>query len=523
MSSVKAQMTRTIVHLRDERLRKLLLFSLLQLMLAHGALTTFLPVVLINVGFVLFIVLLIYLRFREAVNYFDMFLVIYVLSHFNVLQAKGGLGPLVGFVMLVILLFGKHGIQENMRIRSRVNLLVGCLFFLNVLGWFFKPTMDASETLLGCFSYAGYVAMFLLASGLKFDLPRIGFFIKIIVFMAVYESCIALNTYLGLVKTGFFIPFPAASRFGSVFCEASFNHSELFGEWSLLLFLFLLPFLAANKLYYNVSRRTVLIGVFFSALNVFLSGSRSTFALMLFGGAIVYFSAFTVFSERMKFVRLTNYLLLGMGFLFILWAPLNLGYVIDRFDSDKGEKEQIEVESLSWNSLVTGEGTPREGAFIYFFKRYETEKDTWMGHGFGTPNYNRTAWFGTLETRRADYHSLYLTIIITYGWVGAGIYILIFFYTIWKLYRMIRLVNKSDAYVKQYFYPLLGFLLMFVFMLINEYKISLMRVATYHMITWMWLGLAHALIFTVQKELNSQRAAIEERHLDSKRKKAEEV
>lgn len=489
-----------IVHFRKERLQRLFLFCFFLLIIAHGSLTTYLPAIPINVGFIILMAFLIYMRYKEKRDYFDMAMILYVLSHFTALLARGGLTPILGTILAAFLYFNRHNLAETNWKNNFLKYSIYSFVGLNLLGYIFKPTSDLGEVITGALAFIGFIFIFWISYGIRLTIPRLGFLVKIMIVMTIYESFIALNTYLGLVKTGFIIFFPATSRFGSPFAEASFNHSELFGEWSLLSFFFFISFLGAKRLHFNVKRSHLLIGICFAMLNVFLSGSRSIFALLIGGSALIYLASMSVYATKIEFGRMTKYIIYGVSFLLILWQPLNLGYVIDRFSADSEMAAPIEVENISLRSIITGEGTPREGAFIYFFNRYAEETMTWLGHGYGTVTYNRKAWFGNLDTKRADYHSLYLSVIITYGWIGAIIYIGLFIYTIWRLFYCLRLVKRT-TYFSQYFYPLLGFTMMLTFLLINEYKISLLRIPTYHMITWIWLGWANALCSTVKREI----------------------
>ncbi len=319
--------------------------------------------------------------------------------------------------------------------------------------------------------------------------------------MQFYELFVALNNYIGIVKTGITAFFPTYSRFGSKFAEGTFNHSELFGEWGLLSILFLLPISMAPYGTYNIRTQTIVIGMAVAFLNMLLSGSRSVFFLLLVAIVIYYVIANVYYYKLMIIGKNIRYLIIGAVFLVIMWEPLDLSFVIRRFTSPKHGIELADLRTANW---VTGKGTPREDAFEYFFDRYRKEKSWLIGFGWGTPYYNRTAWFEDLNIVRADYHSLYLTIIITYGWIGSVAYLSLFLLTIIRLFSSaFRILRTGVNYY--YFYPIVGFAFLFVFMLINEYKISLVRFSPYHSITWFWLGLANALVYNSKIITNESR------------------
>lgn len=502
------EVVRHIVHLRNERLWRVLQFGLLLLIVAHGALTTLIPFLAFNILVVVLIAALIFFRFKKSRDYFELVLLLYVLAHFTALGSKGGLAPLISFVTLLLLFVSKLPILESEGIvKSGIFKLSIALLLMNILGWLFKPTMTVIETILGAASYIGCLFAFWLASSLKLTLNKLSLLVKLIVLMIFYQSLIALNTYLGLIKTSFVIFFPATSRFGSKFTEGSFNHSELFGEFNLLCFVLLFAFILARKSYFNIPSMWLYSGVLFSVINIFLSGSRSVFGLFVLACILIIVVGRFIGSTAVSYKKVVGVSLFGLVFISMFWIPLNLGYVLTRFDKEDSGADQFKTDEISLSSIVTGEGTPREGAFIYFFDRYQNESNVLVGHGYGTLTYNRKAWFGNLETTRADYHSLYLSIIITYGWIGAVLYILIPLLTVGRLLKMMRVVLRANEYERQYFYPLLGFFLMIIFLMINEYKISLLRVPAYHMLTWVWFGLANALINSVKSELNENSLA----------------
>jgi len=258
------------------------------------------------------------------------------------------------------------------------------------------------------------------------------------------------------------------------------------------MFLFLLPFSFSNEAekIFGVKRLYLLLGLVAAIINISLSASRSAFGL-LFLGTILF-----ILISKSK-IKLKNYFIYGtfiFFILFLLWKPLKLGFIIERFVDPKQAAPLIIDNDFN---IITGEGTARELAFSYFWKRFPEEN--WIiGYGFGVPKSNRIAWFKDPETPRADYHSLYLSLIMLYGYIGSIVYILIILVTIIRLYRLLKAKHTQVPYRL----AATAFFLVLVFLLINEYKVSLLRMPHYHLLTWLWLGFSNALYYINKNNYN---------------------
>lgn len=481
-------------------IKNLFKFSFIILALAHGAYNALIPSFVINIFFVLLILVMIYKKyFERQPNYFFGILLIYIISHFEIINKYGGFTTIISFGIFIMMSSNKKKLNNQLSKDKFIDFLLTVFIIINIIGWLFRPQMSFEWVILGAIAFGGFIYMFNFSRKLIFHENYLITFYYIVSFLSIYESIVALNTYIGVFKTGYLIFLPAVSRFGSIFAEATFNHSEIFGEWSMMTAFILFPLIISKNI--KINHKILVFGFIAAILNLFLSGSRSTISLTASGIFIIYFSSFIAkYKQYFLFGKSIKYSIIGIILIGAIWIPLNLGYALERFDKESKTAVGFNEEKLTLNSIITGEGTPREGAFRYFFTRYnEFSHEYWLfGYGFGTPEYNRNAWFGTnISDNRSDYHSLYLTLIVTYGYVGAALYLILYLYTIAKLFSSFRDVLKSKS-LKLYFYPLFSFILIFIFLLLNEYKISLIRVSTYHMITWIWLGFAHAIINTIK-------------------------
>jgi hypothetical protein len=119
-----------------------------------------------------------------------------------------------------------------------------------------------------------------------------------------------------------------------------------------------------------------------------------------------------------------------------------------------------------------------------------SEENWVLGYGFGLSSSNDLAWFSKAEVQGRsirDFHSLYLSIPMIYGWIGSITYLMLIIYILFLSFK--RYYMTSDS-------PLSGinfaFSFLFVFFLFNQIKINSLRVYNYHYLIWILMGLALA-------------------------------
>ncbi|NUN07806.1 MAG: O-antigen ligase family protein [Ignavibacteriaceae bacterium] len=371
--------------------------------------------------------------------------------------------------------------------RKSVLILVAVLLFQNILGWVFKNQSPAFLMIVNIASFLGYLVIFIMAIRIDLTDERIVSFIKITIFMSVYNVFVSLITKFGVYETEITPLLPTFySQFGDNIMMGTFYHSEIYGEYGMVIFFLILPFLAIHRSY-GISKKVLTLGLIISALNCFLSFSRSSVALMIIGTIFFLFVYFSKKSSQSVFRQYAPFLLITVGVIAVLWGPLRLGFLIERFIY---EDLAAPITIGGEQNIITGEGTPREVAFSYFIKRLPQE-DWFIGYGWGVPQSNKTAWFGDPNIKRADYHSLYLSLPMLYGWMGAVAFVMLILFLIYGLYKRVNTFKIISSYKEVIS---VGLLLLLIAITINEYKISLLRINTYHMIFWIWIGFGYSLL-----------------------------
>lgn len=474
-----------------ETLLSIIIFTILILLISHGTINTLVQNILINSITLILISLILNLFLIGNKLYFSFVMIIYVCSHFQYASVYGGTFVLTSFLVLLPQFF-KNNISE-LKISDRlITILIFLLFINTVLGWIFKNNMPITQLSAGIFTFFGYLFIFVFSSRIYFDTNKIKILIHTFILLLVYSFIFSMNTYFDIININSpLINFPM-QRTGVIYLSGTIGHTELFGEYSMVMYLILFPLLFSDftKNRFNISRRWIIVGLITALVNIFISRSRSTIALVSIGTLVElifiwFFSNHKIFNRKSK---LFSNSIIIISIITILWGPLNLTYVLQRFTNPDIAYPIITDKQIN---LLTGEGTPRGLAFSYFFMRLP-EESWWIGYGWGVPKSNRIAWFKNPDISRSDYHSLYLSLPMLYGWIGSVAFISLIIITIIRLKKTIQKSNRNTIhYLLQ-----VGFFFALSFLMINEYKISLLRNETYHMMFWIWLGISNALIYS---------------------------
>lgn len=474
-------------------LRNIVGFAVIILFLSHGTVNSYFPSLSFNLMSLLAIIGLVVLAYGANTKTLPFILIIYICSHFRFLIMWGGLFVLTSFGVLLFFILRSRRFGELKESSSAMNLLVIILILNNLLGWVLKNSVPLDQFIPGVFAFLGYILVFIVSSRFRITPKRIEIILSIFSIMAFYSFLVSINSYFRI----FVIETPVIpifeSRKGLNLFAGTFGNTELYGEYGLAMLLFLFPFLFVNKNSFEskIPRNLILVGVISSILNLLMSRSRSVFFIGGIGVLIEMIVLASILkSRRLNIIRyIFGYGVILLIIFIFLWEPLKLSFTVQRFyDDDLAAPIELRTEK----NLITGEGTPRDLAFSYFFWRLPQES-WWIGYGWGVPTSNRIAWFEDPETPRAGYHSLYLSLPMIYGWVGSVAFISIIILTLLRLRRVLK---------QGYSYPdlrivALSSIFMLMFIMINEYKISLMRNETYHMMFWIWLGLSNSVYNTL--------------------------
>ena len=462
-------------------------------MLGHLVIKYFFPSKIINLlGFIILFIII----WKTSIGKNDLFgfiMIIYILSHFRYADAQGGLFNLLAFILIITCYITHKKFGEIRAKDPLINFLVIVLVLNNIFGWIIKNQMPISQRLLGVISFFGFLFMFYVCSKIVLTPERIKFFITVSIIILTYSFIMSLNKFFKIIRTELPI-FGDTLHFGSDNIGGVVGYSPISGELGLLIFLLLMPFLLSSmtKSVFRIRREIIYFGLVITLLTILIANSRSVIILFTIS-LTVYF--IMTYMTIVKTMRKRFGFILGMTVLtivMIIVSPkLNLDRMIGRF-------EKLEPGDVSTSSLTTGIGINRTRAFE-LGARMLIRESWYIGYGWGITKSNTKAWFGVEDSNNMDPHSLYLSLPMLYGWVGSTAFLLIIFITIYRLI-MIVLNNKNKNYY--ILLPAVGFTMLFVFFLINEYKITAMSQPNYFMIFWILLGLANSVINTSNFAIN---------------------
>ncbi|GAB6282658.1 MAG: hypothetical protein STSR0008_14040 [Ignavibacterium sp.] len=450
------------------------------------------------VGFViLFIILFSVLCDKNDLAAF--ILIIYFCSHYNYANNQGGLWNLLAFVLIIIYYLTVRKSKPIFKITIFEKYLIFILIVSNFLGYFVKgPLVPFQLQLFGAIAFLSYIVIFRITSNLYITTDLIRKFI-IVTSIACFSIFIAaINQRFAIININTPLLGGYSAGTGGTITyevdrvEGTFNHYELFGEYAMLLIIFSIPFLVSTitKAQIRITNFVIFIIIILSMFNILMTGTRAPFILIILG-VILYFVFFNItkFSRAASLKKLVLYSTVTFSIIFLLGNFLGLKLLSSRLDN-------VLTENITIEGIVSGNDINRAAVFSMAINRIDT-KSWYLGYGWGTPEANAYAWFGksSIPNLGDDFHSLYLSLPMIYGWIGSIAFILLVFYIIFKLFIEIKKNKEIGNYIL-IFGVSLFFLL--IFFLIDQFKISMLRIPNYQMLFWIWLGLANATWKTMQ-------------------------
>jgi hypothetical protein len=420
-------------------------------------------------------------------------LILFFLSHFSYLDNQGGLWNISSsLIYFFLILTGSREIRFFKTDRTTFLLLL-ILFGFNMVGWLFISTTSLIMKIEGFIMLSSYMLTFVFISNIKITPFQLRRFFNLLFIISIYLFIAAINQRFGIIKSKLpFLP-PKAISDGVIALTTNsssvFGNSELYGEYCVLILLLTLSVVKSKaliRLFFSKTFYPYII-ILLSIFGTFLSGSRSSVLLAVSAIFIVFSLNFLSLNISKNYIRLLVFSSVFIG----LFLMLNLDIGTK---SSKEDFEQLNQTSFSIQSVISGESINRYETFNQALKRLNSQ--SWFfGSGIGPLESNKIAWWGYSEdTPYIDFHNLYFSLPMLYGYVGSFVFFLI-------ILRTIFLSIKSRTKISKGFYlkPILIIMPFFwILFLLDEWKISMLRNANYHMLVWMFLGLNMAMIKTIK-------------------------
>ena len=320
---------------------------------------------------------------------------------------------------------------------------------------------------------------------------------KIIVAIAiffVYEFLIAANQKNEWYSSPFPF-FPSTDKsiefdMGIVRSGSTLNNFEAFAESCVSLMCLLIPgilsgsLLKKSKPFYYFG----IVSIVLALMSIVYSGTRSSILLL----PIAIAGSCFMLGKRLnlKFIIL---FIVAVGILAV--ANVALKFV----DLSVFEERSEDMDNISVTSVLNGDALNRGGLFPYAFKQMG-KTNGFFGRGyFVSPDEYRYAHFanqGNLFDGISDYHNLYMSSFVMWGPIAFFAMMFLFFHTMykgWKTYWAARHQPKFTIDL------LLGFNLLFIILMINQFKIQFIRDINYFTVIMLLLALYSSLTSYVQQ------------------------
>ena len=265
--------------------------------------------------------------------------------------------------------------------------------------------------------------------------------------------------------------------------SGTFLSYEAYAEYSISIIALLLPgvlsgsFKKADTKLYILCLLTIFLGVF----SIVLSATRSFILLLPVLIFIILFNSKKIKANSLLFI----------GFLTVMFLVVNSFTHIVDFSIFSKRSEDMDVNSLSFSKVLSGEQINRGPLFSFATKNIRRNGGLIGGGYFTSPEEYHDVHFGKDLVEYADYHNLYLSIIVIWGFIGAILFLSIIFSLYFKGVRLYRRVKRNSSLPNDL---LLGFNTMFILFLINEFKIQFNRQVNYFMLVLILLAIYSSLI-----------------------------
>ncbi len=366
--------------------------------------------------------------------------------------------------------------------------------FLSVMGGNHFPLVTE---LISVFAFFMMLYLFFLTSRIPFTEDDVYKWVIAICIFFAYEFLVALNQKYELLNS----PFPFFPKtdetivydMGIVRSVSTLNDFEAFAEFSLSLIALLIPgilsgsFLKKSKFFYYFSMITVLLGV----ASIVYSGTRSSIALLPF----VILSTCIMLGKRLKAGLIVLIITVVSG-VFLL----NSAYEFLDFSVFVERSEGMDFEHMTLEKILSGEEMNRGGVFAYAMKQVKKSNGI-IGRGyFVSGEEYRSTQFSkdVMDDGVADYHNLYMSSYVLWGGIGVLCMLFLFFAAIFNGLQLYWRLRRDDHFMTDL---LLGFTILFGFMLVNQFKIQFIRNINYFTIVMLMLSFYMSLTWLIKQTL----------------------
>ncbi|RCR70855.1 O-antigen ligase domain-containing protein [Larkinella punicea] len=464
-------------------LPQLLLHIVGLLMLGHLCLSDLVnPAIGYPIGFTVILFLLIRLLFRR--NYLDYVLIIFACSHFYYGNNHGGLWNYVNVMALLVYSFVEPWWEGTSNMSPFQKTVLGGLFLFNVLGLVFVAESSLAGRIEGFIISLSYGLLFLFILRLPATTLLFSRLLLVVAGVGLWSLVIALSqkTHFlesvspllpkgngdGLENNGWETYENKSER-----ADGPFKDFELFAEYASLLYAVFFPILIGQvSRYFRLKAIIPALAVIGSFLCVLMTATRSSILLLI---PVTFFYLLYYRSQFIRKPALLAAIGAFIGFIVLIGPYIGLDYLLERLG-------ELDVNRLSSGSAKSAEAINRGETYQAGLERL-MDKDWLIGYGYGVSEHYSMAFFGIPNSEMRDYHNLYLSLPITLGWIGTGLFILLLLDHAFQ--TLIACRSATQPHLEAL---VLGMAVFWGVFFINEFKIQAIREPNYLMLVWCWLG-----------------------------------
>lgn len=485
----------------------ILFYAMASLLAGHLLLREYMPNPAVGgVGFIMLVMILGYVLFKRN-DVFAFAMIIYICSHFSYADNQGGLWALLAGILLGVRLAFGHRVE----LRRKDTLLIGLLAILvlwNALGWVLRNPMPYVDRLQSAGAFLGFVLMFYFVGTLAMTHRRLRMFLLITFVLFAYQILITINQRYAVFNwntplIGAYSEGMGAITYKSTNAWGTLRHSELVGEYGALFWALLIPILSCSLIQREVrfSQWWIIATMFMALILIAITSTRSAALLAALAVAMYLpllgtgaFRSVDRFGRQIQLAIVLALLIPAVGF-----------YVgLDTLEQNFAE---LKGTVFTTESVASGKALNRGNLFVVAMERLMRE--SWfIGFGFGSARSNIWAWTGIdpsrVQSSISDFHSLYLSLPFVFGWIGSAAFVGLLVLTFWRAWRTaLRYSKRRNVLVP----VALGFAVFWGVLILDQFKISVLRVPSYHMLYWTWLGLSTSVVRTLTSQPALRRGA----------------
>jgi len=468
----------------------ILVLTLIMLSIANFILTKNNYIIWFAIILIVLIPLLYTILFNDLLSVILVFLLCSTFTYY--LRGAGGIFtitfPVV--ILLLIILNKKYFI-----LFYRIDFLFSLFILFNVIGQLSNPNVELEDLTLGILMSLSFFLIYHISKQIKLNYSIYVVFIKTIIIINGINLFIIINTTFNLIPVRLPLFFQFYENDRVLFTNSgSFGSTELMGEFSLISFILIATLYIIPKRYFknlNFSKNWIKIGMITSSIIAILSFSRVITILLILNYLLI-FGIFPFFGKR-KISTFYDGLIVSLSIfigLLLFGNLFNLDYLFDKFSFDSNFLTNF------FNNPLSGVGTSREDAFKYGMDMI-SKKNWLIGDGYFSPSMNKITWFNDKNFLYSDYHNLYMSSIPVFGWIGTSLLLLVFVKILYNLYRIF--LQERRSYLNG---PIVfGWILVWMFFLIDEYKITMLRLGNYVFIVFLLMGFTNSLVLMLKKRI----------------------